>query len=411
MSDLTVDEPRLAELFDHVGNVGWDPANGMDRIALEANDVEARRRLAERGQDRGFAVTLDEIGNLHIERAGKRSDLAPVACGSHIDAQPGGGRFDGAVGVIGGLEALLTIDDAAITTARPIELVVWTNEEGVRFSPTTMGSAVFAGALPLEVALHSTDDSGVTVSDELDAMRAALALPTTAATGPPAAYVELHIEQGPVLERAAEHIGVVEGIQGIAWVRAHFHGIARHAGTTPHSDRADAALAAARAIVSLDEWRALTDDPLLRITAGRLQLTPNSPNTVAGDAFLTIDIRHPNAHVLERAVEEIAPRCVSAASPLPVTVEQLQFERPAVFDPDVVHVIEAVSRRAGARWRRMVSGATHDALHLAARCPTCMIFIPCRDGVSHHRTEQAAMNDIALGATVLANTLVELSKR
>jgi N-carbamoyl-L-amino-acid hydrolase len=406
---VTVDAARFATLLREVGEVGWRPGRGVDRLALGPNDIEARRRIIAAARARHFEVATDRVGNLRIVRPGTDPTAPVVACGSHIDAQPGGGRFDGALGVIAGLEALLALDDRSIATRHPVALFVWVNEEGARFAPTTMGSAVFAGSLLADDALATADAGGVTLGAAVAAMHRTLGLhPVELAA--PAAYVELHIEQGPVLERQGGGVGVVEGIQGIAWLRAAFDGDARHAGTTPHSARRDAGLAAARAVAAVEDWRAAAGDQQLRLTAGRVELWPNTPNTVPGRAEVTFDIRHPDGGTLDRAVAAATRRCRDAAGGLGCATELLQHEPPTVFDATVVDAVERAARRAHATSIRMVSGATHDALHLARCCAAGMIFVRCRDGVSHHHTEHAEIDDMVLGADILVSTLLELAR-
>ena len=408
MTPVSVSPHRLAELLVHLGEVGWDAAHGMDRLAFSAADIEVRRRLIDVATGHGFTVAADDIGNLLIERPGGEADRPLIACGSHLDAQPGGGRFDGAAGVIAGLEVLLALAEHDVVTRHPVGLYVWGNEEGARFAPTTMGSAVFAGVLALDAALAAKDASGTTAGDAIDEMHRALGL-RPRALETPGAYVELHIEQGPTLDTAGVRLGVVTGVQGIAWLQATFVGDARHAGTTPHDLRRDAAAALARAITELEGWRAREADEDLRLTCGRLEVWPNTPNTVPGRARLTVDVRHPARRRLDAAVDAVRHVLERTAGSVDVTVAVLQHEAPTRFDPAVVAAIRAAADELGVPTLQVVSGATHDAVRLARRCPTGMVFIPCRDGVSHDRAELATVDDIALGAQVLAGALLELA--
>jgi len=304
------------------------------------------------------------------------------------------------------MEALET---AGIATTRPIDLVAWTNEEGGRFAPGAMGSAVFAGAIDLASCLETTDAAGIRFADALEATLAATPGLARRPLGTPIhAYVEPHIEQGPQLEDTGHQIGVVTGIQGARWYVVEVAGEPGHAGTAPLRGRKDALRAAVRMIAALQE---LMDDPddLLRFTVGRLLVEPNSPNTVPARVTFSIDFRHPEAHVLDQRGARIEAVCREAAGPCAVTLTETFNRPPCVFPTAIVDAIERAAGLAGCRHIRMPSGAFHDANFIADLAPTGMIFVPCAKGISHSPAEYASAEDLAAGARVLAATLVELA--
>ncbi|WP_029007378.1 M20 family metallo-hydrolase [Azospirillum halopraeferens] len=405
-----VDEGRLWGRLMALAAVGARPDGGVDRPALSMQDAQARSLVAGWARDLGFAVATDPIGNLFVRRAGRDPDAAPVLTGSHLDTQPMGGRFDGAYGVIAGLEALHAMNDAGISTRRPVELVAWTNEEGARFQPGCMGSAVFTGALALETALAAVDRDGMTAREALAAVLAGepeMAIrPADAAVH---AYVEAHIEQGPVLEEEGLPLGIVTGIQGCRWFAVEVTGEAAHAGTTPRARRRDAFMAAHAIVAELR--RALEDEAdVTRFTIGRFEVEPGSPNTVPARVFFTIDLRHPDAARLTDLGDRVAPLAGSAAGGCAVTVTQTSASAPVVFADPVLRVLRDAAVRCGVPFRDLPSGAGHDAGYLAAMAPTGMLFVPCAGGVSHHPAESAAPADLATGARVLAEGLVRLAE-
>ena len=328
-----------------------------------------------------------------------------------MDSQPRGGRFDGIYGVLAGFEALEAMDEAGVTTRRPIEVVAWTNEEGGRFSPCTMGSMVFSGASPLADVLDVTDNDGVKLRDALAATLAA-----TPAAGkrefksPAAGYIEAHIEQGPLLENAGKTIGVVTGIQGLRWFNIEVSGKTDHAGTTPLALRKDAVRDAIAIINALTELTHDADD-VTRFTVGRMLVTPNSPNSVASHVLFSVDLRHPDPARIAALGAAVEPLARKAAQHCTVKVTPTLHDDPCVFNAQVTDAIEDAAATLALPRMRLASGASHDAMYMARMCPTGMIFVPCEKGVSHNEAENAAPADLAAGARVLTAALIELANR
>ena len=407
----TIDGERLWRRHMAMAKIGATGRGGVDRQALNRAEAEARALLAGWARERGFTVEVDGIGNLFVRRSGREAELAPVVAGSHLDSQPTGGNFDGVYGVLAGFEVLEAMSDAGIETRRPVDIAAWTNEEGSRFQPATMGSGVFAGALDLEAMLDVRDNGGISV-------RAALAeaLAATPEAGQRAlgftvfAYLEAHIEQGPILEAENRTIGIVGGIQGLRWFAVEATGQTAHAGTAPLKTRRDALSAAVAMIAALEE---LMRDPTdtVRFTVGRFETSPNSPNTVPNRVFFTIDFRHPEDAVLTRLGDSVREVCERHAGACTVAVTETIRSWPTTFDPHIVDTVRAASESLGLAHMDIVSGATHDAKFLAEVCPAGMIFVPCAGGISHSEEESAEADDLAAGARVLAEVLVDLANR
>ena len=406
-----VDEQRLWQRHAEMAEIGAIPGNGVNRAALSKEDIAARRLLLSWAAARKFTVSADGIGNLFVRRAGTDANAAPIMTGSHMDSQPRGGRFDGIYGVLAGFEALEAMDEAGVTTRRPIEVVAWTNEEGGRFSPCTMGSMVFSGARPLADVLDVTDNDGVKLRDALAATLAA-----TPAAGkrefksPAAGYIEAHIEQGPLLENAGKTIGVVTGIQGLRWFNIEVAGKTDHAGTTPLALRKDAVRDAIAIINALTELTHDADD-VTRFTVGRMLVTPNSPNSVASHVLLSVDLRHPDPARIAALGAAVEPLARKAAQHCTVKVTPTLHDDPCVFNAQVTDAIEDAAATLALPRMRLASGASHDAMYMARMCPTGMIFVPCEKGVSHNEAENAAPADLAAGARVLTAALIELANR
>ena len=359
----------------------------------------------------GFSVSYDELGNLYVRRSGSASDAPPVLTGSHLDSQPKGGKFDGAYGVVGGFEALEAIERAGISTKRAIEVVAWTNEEGVRFQPGAMGSAVFAGDLAFDDMLPLTDRGGVTLEQALsETLTAAPDVEKRKMSFPVGAYVEAHIEQGPRLENEGLTIGVVTGIQGLCWYTVEIFGEEAHAGTTPLRGRKDALKAATTMVAALEELMADETDTV-RFTVGRFECSPGGPSTVPGHVLFTIDFRHPDEAkmtALDKAIDDV---CQANARGCRVETRRTIWSAPVNFDPGVIDLVRDQANGLGLANMDMMSGAGHDAMHVAKLCPTGMIFVPCEKGVSHNESENATATDLAAGTRTLAATLVELANR
>ncbi|MFV3075307.1 Zn-dependent hydrolase [Niveispirillum fermenti] len=405
-----VRQERLAQRLADMGRIGATVKGGVNRPALSREDGLARALLASWAAARGFSVETDGIGNLYVRRAGSDPALAPVMTGSHLDSQPTGGRYDGVYGVLAGFEVLEALEDAGLPTRHPVEVVAWTNEEGSRFQPYCMGSALFAGKMDLEMVLGCTDPQGVTVRDALaQTLALAPAMPVRPFGGPAAAYVEAHIEQGPRLEAEDRTIGVVSGIQGSRWFQVEVTGQEAHAGTTPHGARKDAFQAALRMVSALNDLMADPDD-IVRCTFGRFEVLPGSPNTVPGKVIFTIDFRHPDAAMVKARGDAITPLIQALAAPCTVAVKETSTTSPVDFDPAVIDAVRAAAVGLGYSHMDMPSGANHDAKFMAPRCPTGMIFIPCRDGISHNEVEYASPGHCHAGAAVLAETLYRLAR-
>jgi N-carbamoyl-L-amino-acid hydrolase len=404
-----VDRERLWRRHMAMAEIGKIRGGGVSRQALSGDDIRARSLLLEWARARGYRPAVDDIANLFIRRPGRDADAAPVVTGSHMDSQPAGGRFDGIFGVLAGLEALEALDDADVATARPIDVVAWTNEEGGRFAPGAMGSAVFAGHMRREDCLGLTDAAGIRLADALaETLAATPDLPRRPFAFPIAAYLEPHIEQGPQLEATGNQIGVVTGIQGARWYVVEVEGEPGHAGTAPLSARKDAVRAAVGMIAALQELMHDVID-VLRFTVGRIEVVPNSPNTVPARVTFSIDFRHPDAAVLDELGGRIEQVCRRLAGSCAVQVTETFNRPPCVFPAPIVEAVEAAAQDLGIPHMRLPSGAFHDANFIADVAPTGMIFVPCEKGISHSPAENAKPEDLAAGARVLGATLVELA--
>ena len=398
---------RLWRSLMEMAEIGATAKGGVRRLALSEEDRRGRDLFARRAREAGCAVRVDRIGNLFARRAGRDDSLAPVAAGSHLDSQPTGGRFDGAYGVLAALEAVRALNDAGARPLRPIEIVSWTNEEGARFPPAMMGSAVHAGGLALDEALAVREaGGGATVGEALEAIGYAGA----AAVGgrPFHAWFEAHIEQGPVLEAADKTIGVVTGIQGINWFDCRIEGAEAHAGTTPMEARRDALAGAARLVAAVERI-ARERAPDGRGTVGEFRVHPNARNTVPGSATLGIDLRHPDAEALAAMADSLrdAFRDLRRDAGLKGGLEEIWRSPPVAFDPGCVDAVGRAAKALGLPAMRIASGAGHDAGSLARVCPAAMVFIPCRGGVSHNESESATPEHAAAGAAVLLHAILE----
>jgi N-carbamoyl-L-amino-acid hydrolase len=407
-----VKEDRLWQRHVDMAKLGGTPKGGVNRQALSAEDAAARNLLASWARARGFTIFTDAIGNLFVQRAGTDADAQPVMSGSHMDSQPTGGRFDGMYGVLAAFESLEALEDAGIATKRPIMAVAWTNEEGSRFQPGAMGSAVFAHRYELDEMLAQKDWKGVVLKDALaETLKAA---PAPLRTGQPGfavdAYVEVHIEQGPRLENEKKTIGVVTAIQGSRRYIVTVDGEEAHAGTTPRAARKDAYAAATRIAAAM--YEATTDkDDTLRFTIGRVEVSPGSPNTVPGKAVFTIDMRHPDNDVLAGYEARLYDIVKAKAAPCPAGIERVTNVPPTIFDTGVVDLVRDAAKGLKLSNMDMPSGAGHDAMHIATLCPAGMIFVPCERGISHNEIENASPSDLAAGTKVLVEVLERLANR
>jgi len=407
-----VREDRLWQRHVDMAKLGGTPRGGVNRQALSPEDAAARNLLMSWAKARGFSISTDAIGNLFVRREGSDPKALPVMSGSHMDSQPTGGRFDGMYGVLAAFEALEALEDAGVKTKRPVLAVAWTNEEGSRFQPGAMGSAVFAGHNKLDEMLAVKDWKGVVLKDALaETLKTA---PAPMRDGKPGfaldGYVEAHIEQGPRLENEKKTIGVVTAIQGSRRYIVETVGEEAHAGTTPRAARKDAFAAALRVAQAM--YEATTDkDDSLRFTIGRVDVSPGSPNTVPGKTIFTIDMRHPSDAVLDAHEKKLHEIVATKAAPCPATIERVMVVPPTDFAPLVIDLVRAKTNTLGLSNMDMPSGAGHDAMHIAQLCPTGMIFVPCERGISHNEIENASPSDLAAGARVLVEVLTELANR
>lgn len=405
-ADLRVDGARLWATLTDTAQFGAIPgtARGMCRLTLGEADVAVRRWFIAQAEALGMAVSIDRLGTIRATRPGSDRSLAPIAMGSHLDTQPTGGRFDGILGVLAGLEVVRTLHDAGVTTRHPIAVIDWTNEEGARFAPAMVASGVFAGEFTLDHALAQKDRDGVTLAEALD--HAGFAGDVEPGAEPIAAHIELHIEQGPVLEAEALEIGVVTGVQGIRWYDVTVRGRTCHAGTTPMHLRRDALQAAARLALAIDAIG--NSDPGHSLsTIGLFQAYPGSRNTVPGEVRLTVDLRHPEAAGLDRMEADLMAAAAAAGG----EATRIWSSPPVVFDAGVTAAIEGATRRLGASHRRMMSGAGHDSVYTARVAPTGMIFVPCEDGISHNVAENITPAQAELGANVLLQAVLDYDRQ
>ena len=402
-----VNADRLWDSLMEMAKVGPGTQGGSRRLALTDEDVAGRNLFRHWAGDAGCALRLDTMGNLFARREGKHPNAAPVLSGSHLDTQPSGGRFDGILGVLGALEVVRSLNDHGVETEAPFEVVVWTNEEGVRFPPSMMGSGVFAGILDQTEIYSHTDPDGITVESELH--RTGELGKTPCKAFPIKAYYELHIEQGPVLEMENTMIGVVTGGQGLYWKHITLCGQDSHAGTTPMAYRKDALMGASRIITGLREIIHKHSGSVC--TVGRLETIPASINTVPGEVFFTVDIRHPDDATLEGIHNQLLGLVDSVCRQEGLSVNfDNTWKTPAVnFHEDCIAKVQRAAQDLGFSHRDIVSGAGHDACHVTHIAPTGMIFIPCENGLSHNEAENTTPEQVAAGADVLLKAVMASS--
>ncbi|HUN94217.1 MAG TPA: Zn-dependent hydrolase [Burkholderiaceae bacterium] len=403
---LRVDGDRLWRSLMDLARIGATPKGGVCRLALTDLDRQGRDLVIGWARASGLSVTIDRIGNVFMRRAGRNPDLPPVVTGSHIDTQPTGGKFDGNYGVLAGLEVVRTLDDHRILTEAPIEVAFWTNEEGSRFVPVMMGSGVFGGAFTLEHAYAARDVDGRTVRDELE--RIGYIGPEEPGRHPIGVYFETHIEQGPVLEDHGRTIGVVQAVLGIRWYDCTVTGMEAHAGPTPMALRRDALQVATRL---MQEVVALAHryPPHGRGTVGMVQVHPNSRNVIPGRVKFSIDLRNVSDELVDRMDADIRAfgARLAAESGLSIAIEQVSHYPAQPFHPDCVGAVARAAEKLGYSSMPCVSGAGHDAVYMARLAPAGMIFIPCKDGISHNEIEDAQPEHITAGCNVLLHAMLE----
>ena len=403
-----IDGQRLWSSLMAMAEIGATPKGGVKRLTLTEVDRQGRDRFCEWCRALGLQIRVDEIGNTFARREGRDPSRPPVLMGSHLDSQPSGGKFDGALGVIAGLEVMRSLDDLGITTEAPIELVNWTDEEGSRFGHSLMASGTWAGIFPKEKTYALTDADGVRVDTALDAIGYRGTEP--ARPFPADAYFELHIEQGPLLEREGRTIGIVTGAQAMVWYDARIEGQDAHAGTTPPSARRDALVATARIIELVDRiMRARGDDG--RGTVGWLQVAPNSRNVVPGETRFSIEFRHPDFATIQAMAAEFEAAAAALVAPCAWQLTELFRLDAQPFDAGCVALVEQAAARLGLPARRIVSGAGHDAVYVARHIPTAMIFTPCKDGLSHNEAESIEPHEAEAGCQVLFEAVLARANR
>lgn len=404
--NLKINGERLWDSLMEMAKIGATEKGGNCRLALTDLDREGRDLFVNWCRQAGCSIKIDKMGNIFARRDGRDNDLAPVITGSHLDTQPTGGRFDGVYGVLAGLEVVRSLNELEYETERPIEVAVWTNEEGSRFAPAMVASGVFGGVFSLDYGLSRSDADGKTMGEELQ--RIGYAGAEEVGGRDVHAYFETHIEQGPILEDEEKTIGIVTHAQGQRWYELNITGVESHAGPTPMPSRKDALLGAAR-IVDLVNRTGLDNAPFGCATVGMLEVSPNSRNVIPGSVFMTIDFRHPDNDVLtgmDKTMREGVEKIINDIG-LECDIEQIFYYEPVAFEESCVAAVREATAECEYSSREMVSGAGHDACYLAEVAPTSMIFIPCIDGISHNEIEDVKPEWITAGGDVLLRVVLE----
>mgnify|MGYP000851720367 CR=1 FL=1 len=406
INNLRVNGQRLWDSLMELAQIGATPKGGVCRLTLTDLDKQGRDLVSRWAKEAGMTVTIDKIGNGFLRRPGKNNALPPVMTGSHIDTQPTGGKFDGNYGVLAGLEVVRTLNDNNIQTEAPIEVAWWTNEEGSRFVPVMMGSGVFAKAFTLEHAYAAKDADGKSVKEELE--RIGYIGPQEPGDHPIGTYFETHIEQGPVLEDNKKTIGVVTGVLGIRWYDCVVTGMEAHAGPTPMALRKDALQVASKLMQEVVAC-AHRHPPHGRGTVGMVRVHPNSRNVIPGQVTFSIDLRNATdalCEAMDADIRAVAAR-ISAESGLTIVITPVSAYPAQPFDAGCIQAVAKAAERLGYSNMPAVSGAGHDAVYMARLAPAGMIFIPCKDGISHNEIESAEPEHITAGCNVLLHAMLE----
>jgi beta-ureidopropionase / N-carbamoyl-L-amino-acid hydrolase len=402
--NLQINQQRLWDSLMEMAKIGATAKGGSKRLALTDLDKQGRDLFVRWCKEAGCTVTVDRMGNIFARRPGRRADLPPVVTGSHLDTQPTGGKFDGVYGVLAGLEIVRTLNDLGYETDAPIEVSVWTNEEGSRFAPAMTASGVFAGVFTEEYGHSRTDLDGKTIGEELQR----IGYLGTEKTGGRKfkAFFEAHIEQGPILEAERKTIGVVQGIQGIRWFEVTVTGRESHAGTTPMNRRNDAMLGAARMVDRINRI-ALDHAPGVS-TVGLLTVSPNSRNTIPGTVFFSVDLRHPRDEELAKMKGDLegAISQIAGALGLQAVCNEIWSSPATHYHGDCIAAVRQAADELGYAHRDIVSGAGHDAGYISRVAPVGMVFVPCADGISHNEVESAEPADLAAGCNVLLRAML-----
>lgn len=404
---MLINKERLWETLQTHGKIGATREGGLCREALTPEDKEGRDLFAAWCREAGLEVAFDRIGTMYATRPGKDNSLPPLAFGSHLDTQPTGGKYDGILGVLGGLEVMRALNDSNTVTDRPLLLINWTNEEGSRFVPSMLASGIYTGIFALEDMLQATDAKGVVLGDALDA----IGYRGTEEIGARKfhALLELHIEQGPVLEDKGMEVGVVTGCQGMNWSHVTIGGKSSHAGTTPMNYRLDAMGAMARLVQVAHE---IGDSiPLACATVGSIATIPSTYNTIPHTVRFTLDMRHPDDATLATMLQRFEAACAAERSKgFEVAREEFGFTPAEKFAPACVDAVRKAAGEGGYSHCDIVSGAGHDCVYVNRICDVGMIFVPCKDGISHNPRESITMEQAAAGVDVLCRTVLALAK-
>lgn len=408
--NLHINSKRLQTWLADFATIGGTPNGGVHRLTLTDLDKQARDLFVSLAKKAGCSIKIDAMGNIFARRPGEDNLLSPVLIGSHIDSQPLGGKYDGIYGVLAALEVVYSLNDHNIKTDRPIDVVSWTNEEGSRFAPAMIGSAVFSGLTTLQDGWSCRDSEGNTIKQELE--RIGYAGNDNFSNYKIHASLELHIEQGPILENQNELIGIVTGALGQKWYDVEFTGMASHAGTTPMEVRQDALLGLAEAVLEVNTI-GKNEKPEGRATVGMVKITPNSRNVISDKAWFSVEFRHPSEKGLQRMDQQLSEKVHQIAEKLNLTysIRLILSFPPLPFDKTCIEVVRKVAQNLNYPHRTMVSGAGHDSCNISKIAPTSMIFIPCIKGISHNEKEEIRPEWMSAGANVLLNAVKHLSKR
>ena len=407
---IRINGQRLWNSIMEMAKIGATANGGSHRLTLSDEDKVARDLFASWCADAGLSITIDEMGDMFARRAGQDIEAAPVGMGSHLDTQPFGGRFDGVFGVLAGLEVIRALNDHDVNTVAPLEVVNWTNEEGARFAPAMLASGVYGGVFELEWAqAREAVDTGAALLDELKRIGYHGDQPIRDHEF--SAFFECHIEQGPILDAEGIAVGVVNAAQGFRWYDITLEGFASHTGSTPMKGRRNALLGLAKVVQAVDDI-AHEHAPLARGTVGsQIDVGPGSRNVIPGQVHFTVDMRHPSADTLAAMDNALRAVCEETAADigLDLSLEQISYTEPVAFDEGCVAALKRACQALDLSHTIITSGAGHDACYIAERCPTAMLFAPCKDGISHHESESAEPEDLEAVCNALLHAVLEVA--
>ena len=408
--NIYINSKRLQKWIRDFAKIGGTPKGGVHRLTLTDLDKQARDLFVELAEEAGCSIKIDSMGNIFARRSGEDNTLNPILIGSHIDSQPLGGKYDGIYGVLAALEVIYSLNDHKIKTDRPIDVVSWTNEEGARFAPAMIGSAVFSRLMPVNEGWACKDASGKTIRDELT--RIGYAGKDNFSQYKIHASLELHIEQGPILENNNKLIGIVTGAVGQKWYDIEFTGVASHAGTTPMEVRQDALLGLAEAVIRVNQI-GKEEMPEGRATVGMVKTIPNSRNVISNKAWLSVEFRHPSERGLDRMNQKLSVKIKEIAEELNLkySINQILSFPPIHFSDTCIETVRQVTHHLKYSCREIVSGAGHDSCNISKIAPTSMIFIPCIKGISHNEEEEIKPEWMSAGANVLLNSVIKLTTK